>query len=55
MKLLNRLILFCFGWRRRREYSDGMWRVWYRDPKTGKWWVEEVAIVICEKRVKCNN
>jgi hypothetical protein len=51
LPLLDRAILWCFGWRCYRDLIPG--RVVYRDPEIGEnFWQLDKAIEICEKRIR---
>jgi len=51
-KVLDPLILWCFGWKRKRELHAGIYRTLWQDPKTKHWLVPNVAIIICTTRCR---
>ena len=51
-RIFNPLILWSFGWKRKREPYAGTHRILWKQPKTGYWFVEDAAIIICERGIK---
>lgn len=50
-KMFNPLILWCFGWKRKIDPdAHPVDRIKWRNPKTGHWEVEGMAISLCEHR-----
>lgn len=49
--IFDPLILWCFGWKQRRESWAGILRTLWKDPETGHWLIQNAAIIICERRI----
>ena len=46
-KILDPLILWCFGWKKKKELYAGAYRTLWQDPKTKHWLSQDAAIFIC--------
>ena len=51
-RIVDPLILWCYGWKKHKYwYDNGTWDVWI-DPKNGERYCQSLAIKICEQRIK---